>query len=67
MEHEPTQLWIKSDSEYKAHDLWLQENFHKNERLERILIKSDNVLNPNSIIKVKFYVKVKIVSIYLIN
>ena len=54
MEHEPTLLWIKSDSEYKVHDLWLQENFQTNERLERIIMKSDNILKPDSINKVKY-------------
>ena len=52
MEHEPTLLWIKADSEYKVHDLWLQSHFQRNERMERIILKSDNVLSPDSIKKV---------------
>ena len=49
MEHQANLLWINSDSSYNIHEKWLQNNFKKNERAQILLVKSDNVLTPESI------------------
>ena len=56
MEHQANLLWINSDSSYNIHEEWLQQHFKKNERPQVLIVKSENVLTPEIINKVCFYV-----------
>ena len=56
MEHQANLLWINSDSSYNIHEEWLQQHFKKNERPQVLIVKSENVLTPEIINKVCFYI-----------
>ena len=58
MEHQANLLWINSDSSYNIHELWLQEHFKKNERAQILIVQNENVLTPESIIKVSHNYKI---------
>ena len=53
MEHKANMLWIPPNSSYNTNQEWLNKNFKKTRRNEFMMIKSENVLTPKSLQKVR--------------
>ena len=53
MEHKANMLWIPPNSTYNTNQEWLNKNFKKTRRNEFMMIKSDNVLTPKALQKVR--------------
>lgn len=51
MEHKASLLWIPPTSQYNTNEAWLDKNFKKNERIELVMFKSENVLTPGALKK----------------
>jgi len=63
-EHRANLLWIPADSEYNTNQEWLDIYFKKNERIQIVLLKSENVLTPHALKKMfELHTKVRDISV----
>jgi len=51
LEHKANKLWIPENSSFNLQKDWLDANFPTKNRLQMVLIKSDNILTPESLQK----------------
>ena len=60
-------LWIPENSNYNINQKWIEKNFRKDERLNILMFKSNNVLTPEVLNKVSsrnFHIKYHMYNIY---